>query len=140
MFITFVMGIRQPEYTSAFMDTAQSFSFFRSKSACACSSRQNALTTLRPDMLSSICPLSMPRSRCRSLKSFFVRLVTTFVSSVISPTPAKAISVSSGLVSIIITKTPITVKQCISSCVSELDMVVLMLSTSFVRRLISSPC
>ena len=67
-------------------------------------------------------------------------MVTTFVSSVISPTPAKAISVSSGLVSIIITKTPITVKQCISSCVSELDMVVLMLSTSFVRRLISSPC
>ncbi len=56
------------------------------------------------------------------------------------PHARHATSVRNGLKENIIPKMPSTVKPYVSSMVRELEMVVLIWSTSLVRRLISSPC
>ena len=133
-------GIRYPEQISARMDTSHNSSFFSPNSRSICSSRQNALTTAIPETLSSTCPFSAPRRFCCAEKSFLVRLVTVLVSRKMRPTPDRDTSVKNGLKYSIITKMPMTVKPYVRRRVIELEMVVLILSTSFVRRLISSPC
>ncbi len=120
--------------------TRQKASLFSTNSATISRSRPKALTIPMPDMLSSTWPLSLPRMACCCRYSTFVRRVTARVSRKISSTAKSAMHVSSGLMRIMAQKIPVTVNPYVSSCVSESDMVALILSTSLVRRLISSPC
>ena len=95
---------------------------------------------LMPETLSSTWPLSLPRMACCCLNSTFVLLVTARVSRKISSTAKSAMTVSRGLIQIMTQKMPVMVNPYIISWVRESDIVTLMLSTSLVRRLISSPC
>ncbi len=69
-----------------------------------------------------------------------MRLVTVRVSRKISPTPNSETSVKTGLSETMAINTPTMVNPYVNNIVIELEIVVLILSTSLVSRLISSPC
>ena len=90
--------------------TRQKASLFSTNFATISRSWPKALTMLMPDMLSSTCPLSLPRMACCCRNSTLVRLVTARVSRKISSTAKRAMQVSSGLIQSMTQKIPMMVK------------------------------
>ncbi len=68
LLMKFMMGITTPDTNWAFQAASVSSVLISSKRRIEASSRPKAFTTLKPEYISSTCPLSSPRLFCWAAK------------------------------------------------------------------------
>ena len=136
---TLSMGMTRPDQIWAFMPDWRSLALIASNRSTTRCSWPKALTTSCPDRISSTWPLSSARSICCWRNRRRVRLATLPEKNKVSGTVSKASPVKIGDRTSIMTSEPINMITLAKSCVVDDEIIVLTLSTSFARRLISSP-